>query len=315
MTDRHPNARPSVLDAIGNTPVVPLNKIVPPNSAQVLVKLEFFSPTGSYKDRLALAMIEEAEARGDLHQGMTVVEATGGSTGSSLALVCAVKGYPFKAVSSDAFAREKLQTMRAFGADLEIVRSEGGKITKDLIQSMISRAKDLGASDNVYWTDQFHNGDSRKGYEKIGQELLRQVGGPIHAFCGGVGTAGMLMGVARALRTSGSPTRIVALEPATSAVISTGIAGSHRIEGAGAGFLPPLLDAHYYDEARGIDESEARRTARRLARDEGIFAGTSTGMNVAGALQLAQELGPGRVVATVAVDTGLKYLAGDLFEP
>src|SRR3989442_6123980 len=304
----------STLQAIGNTPLVRLHKVVPANSAQVLVKLEYFSPTGSYKDRMALAMIEEAEARGDLHPGMTVVEYTGGSTGSSLAFVCAVKGYSFKVISSDAFAREKLQTMRAFGADLEVVPSEGGKITKTLLERMIGRARDLAASEDVYWTDQLRNADSLKGYEKIGQELLHQVESPVHAFCGGVGTAGMLMGVARAFRKSGSATRIVALEPATSAVISTGVSGSHRIEGTGIGFLPPLLDAQYYDEVRGIDESEARHTARRLARDEGIFAGVSTGMNVAGSLQLARELGPGHIVATVAVDTGLKYLAGDLFE-
>jgi cysteine synthase A len=304
----------SVLQAIGNTPVVTLNRIVPPGSGQVLVKLEYFNPTGSYKDRMALAMIEEAEARGELRPGMTVVEYTGGSTGSSLALVCAVKGYPFKVVSSDAFAREKLQTMRAFGADLEVIPSEGGKITKELIAQMIGRAKELAASTHVYWTDQFRNGDSLKGYEAIGRELLQQVDGPIDAFCGGVGTAGMLMGVARVFRAARSATRIFALEPASSAVISTGIAGSHRIEGTGAGFVPPLLNTDYYDEARGMDEAEARRTARRLARDEGVFAGTSTGMNVAGALQLAKELGPGHVVATVAVDTGLKYLAGDLFE-
>jgi cysteine synthase len=310
----HVNVRPSVLETIGNTPVVSLNKIAPPSSGRVLVKLEYFSPTGSYKDRMALAMIGEAEARGDLRPGMTVVEYTGGSTGSSLAFVCAVKGYPFRVVSSDAFAREKLQTMRAFGAELEIVPSEGGKITKKLIETMIGRARDLSASEDVYWTDQLRNGDSIKGYETIGQELLKQVEGPIHTFCGGVGTAGMLMGVARAFRKSGKTTRIVALEPATSAVISTGVGGSHRIEGTGIGFLPPLLDNQYYDGARGIDESEARRTARRLAQEEGIFAGISTGMNVAGALQLAQELGPGHVVATVAVDTGLKYLAGDLFE-
>ena len=314
MLTQHPSVRASTLETIGNTPVVSLNKIVPPSSARVFVKLEYFSPTGSYKDRMALALIEEAEARVVLRPGMTVVEYTGGSTGSSLALVCAVKGYSFKAVSSDAFAREKLQTMRAFGAELEIVPSEAGKITKTLIETMIGRAKDIAASGNAYWTDQFRNRDSIKGYETIGQELLKQVDGPIHAFCGGVGTAGMLMGVARALRGAHATTRIVVLEPATSAVISTGVSGSHRIEGTGAGFLPPLLDKRYYDEARGIDESEARRTARRLARDEGILVGTSTGMNVAGALQLAQELGPGHSVATVAVDTGLKYLAGDLFE-
>jgi cysteine synthase len=313
MSSQPSGVQRSTLEAIGNTPVVSLNRIAPPNSARVVVKLEYFSPTGSYKDRMALAMIEEAEARGDLRPGMTVVEYTGGSTGSSLAFICAVKGYSFKVVSSDAFAREKLQTMRAFGADLEILPSEGGKITKQLIETMVGRAKDIAASGNAYWTDQFRNGDSIKGYETIGQELLKQVGGAIHAFCGGVGTAGMLMGVARALQAGGT-TRIVALEPASSAVISTGASGSHRIEGTGIGFLPPLLDRRYYDEARGIDETTARQVARRLARDEGIFAGTSTGMNVAGALQLAEELGPGHVVATVAVDTGLKYLAGDLFE-
>ena len=314
MATHHPNVRASTLETIGNTPVVSLNKIAPPGSARVVVKLEYFSPTGSYKDRMALAMIEEAEAQGDLRPGMTVVEYTGGSTGSSLAFICAVKGYSFKVVSSDAFAREKLQTMRAFGAELQIIPSEAGKITKTLIEAMVGRAKDIAASGNAYWTDQFRNADSIKGYETIGQELVKQVDGPIHAFCAGVGTAGMLMGVARAFRKADRETRIVALEPATSAVISTGISGSHRIEGTGIGFLPPLLDDHYYDEARGIDEAEARHTARRLARDEGIFAGTSTGMNVAGALQLAKELGPGHVVATVAVDTGLKYLAGDLFE-
>ena len=314
MIHGNEQTRRTVLQTIGNTPVVPLNKIVPRDGARVLVKLEYFSPTGSYKDRMALAMIEEAEARGDLRPGMTVVEYTGGSTGSSLAFVCAVKGYRFKVVSSDAFAREKLQTMRAFGAELEIVPSDGGKITKDLIERMIARARELAASKDVYWTDQFRNADSLRGYEGIGRELLRQVDGPIDAFCGGVGTAGMLMGVARAFREADRPARIVALEPATSAVISTGVPGAHRVEGTGAGFVPPLLDKRHYDEARGIDENEARRTARRLAREEGIFAGTSTGMNVTGALQLARELGRGRVVATVAVDTGLKYLAGDLFE-
>jgi cysteine synthase len=314
MVTQHPNVRASTLETIGNTPVVSLNKIVPPNSARVLVKLEYFSPTGSYKDRMALAMIKEAEARGDLRPGMTVVEYTGGSTGSSLAFICAVKGYSFKVVSSDAFAREKLQTMRAFGADLEVIPSEGGKITKQLIEAMVGRARDLAASEDVYWTDQFRNADSLTGYETIGRELLKQIEGPIHVFCAGVGTAGMLMGVSRAFRKAGRTTRIVALEPASSAVISTGHSGSHRIEGTGIGFLPPLLDTHYYHEARGIDEAEARQLARRLARDEGIFAGTSSGMNVAGALKLAKELGPGHVVATVAVDTGLKYLGGDLFE-
>ncbi len=304
----------STLEAIGNTPVVRLRKVVPPNSAEVLVKLEYFNPTGSYKDRMALAMIEEAEKRGDLRPGMTVVEYTGGSTGSSLAFVCAVKGYPFKVVSSDAFAREKLATMRAFGADLTIVPSDGGRITPDLVPRMMEVARKMAESPNTYWTNQFHNADSTLGYEQIGWELLDQVDGPIHAFCGGVGTAGMLTGVSRALRSPEPPARIVALEPASSPVITTGKAGTHRVEGMGAGFVPPLLTQAVYDEARAIDEQEARKMARRLAREEGVFAGISSGLNVVGALQLAQELGPAHTVATVAVDTGLKYLAGDLYE-
>ena len=303
----------STLDAIGKTPIVQLQKIVPKGSADILVKLEYFNPTGSYKDRMALAMIEEAEARGDLRPGMTVVEYTGGSTGSSLAFICAVKGYNFKVVSSDAYAREKLQTMKAFGADLFIVPSEGGKITPDLVPRMIEKAKSLAESDDSYFTNQFHNSDSIVGYRKLGREMLGQVGQHIDAFCGGVGTAGMLMGVSQELRRANPEVRIVALEPATTAVISGGSAGSHHVEGIGVGFVPPLLDEELYDEARGIDEQESRLMARRLAVEEGIFAGTSSGLNVVGALQLAEELGEGKTVVTVAVDTGLKYLADDLY--
>lgn len=263
---------------------------------------------------MALAMIEEAEARGELRPGATVVEYTGGSTGSSLAFVCAVKGYRFRVVSSDAFAKEKLATMRAFGADLEIVPSKGGKITPDLIQRMIERAKQLAEEKGTYFTNQFYNSDSLKGYERISIELLGQVEEPIDVFCGGVGTAGMLMGVAQAFRKANHLTKIVALEPASSAVISTGEAGEHHVEGLGVGFVPPLLDKEYYEEARGIEETEARRMARRLTEEEGIFAGTSSGLNVVGALQLGQELGAGHTVVTVACDTGLKYLAGDLYD-
>lgn len=314
MSDKSSQVSSSTIHTIGNTPIVQLQKIVPQNSADVFIKLEYFNPTGSYKDRMALAMIEEAEKRGDLRPGMTVVEYTGGSTGSSLAFICAVKGYKFKVVSSDAFAKEKLNTMRAFGAELEIIPSQNGKITPDLIPRMIERAKNIAQAANTYATDQFNNTDSLKGYAQIGYELLQQVTKPIDAFCGGVGTAGMLMGVAHTFREVNAQTRIVALEPATSAVISTGIAGTHHIEGIGVGFVPPLLDKDYYDEARGIDEAKAQEMAKRLAKEEGIFSGTSTGLNVVGALQLARELGPGHTVVTVAADTGLKYLAGDLYK-
>ena len=308
------SVRSSILEAIGDTPVVRLSKVVPDGAAEVLVKLEYYNPTGSYKDRMALAMIEEAEKRGDLRPGMTVLEYTGGSTGSSLAFVCSLKGYRFKVVSSDAFASEKLRTMRAFGAELIIIPSEGGKITPTLIPRMIEEARRLSAEPGTYWTDQFNNADALVGYSKIGEELVQQVDGPIDAFCGAVGVGGMLLGVRRGLEAGGQRARIVALEPAGSPILTTGRAGSHHVEGTGAGFVPPLLTPGTYDEARAVDEDEGRRMARRLAREEGIFAGTSSGLNVTAAVALARELGPGKRVVTVAVDSGLKYLAGDLYE-
>jgi cysteine synthase len=306
--------RNSVLEAIGNTPAVKLQRIATREMADVIVKLEYYNPTGSYKDRMALAMIEGAEARGTLRPGMRVVEYTGGSTGSSLALVCAIKGYPFVPVSSDGFAREKLQTMRLFGADLQIVRSENGKLTPELFRAMIDKAKKLGEEPNTYYTDQFNNTDAIQGYMGIGNELFEQVGPELAAFCGGVGTAGMLMGVSRALKARGSKAKIVALEPTSSPVLTTGRGGPHRVEGIAAGFRPPHLKEGAYDEVRAIDEQEARAMARQMAKEEGIFAGTSSALNVVAALQLARELGPGKTVATVAVDSGLKYLAGDLYQ-
>lgn len=305
--------QPAMLRAIGNTPLIALQKIPQAHSAEILVKLEYYNPTGSYKDRMALAMIAEAEARGDLRPGMTVVEYTGGSTGSSLAFICAVKGYRLKIVTSDVFAREKLQTMRAFGADLTLVPGVNQQVTPDLTPRMIEKAREIASQVGTYFTDQLNNPDVVKGYEPMGEEILAQVDGPIHAFCGGVGTAGMLMGVARVLRRNGSMVKVIALEPAESPLLTKGTTGDHDVEGIGIGLYPPLLDKTLYDEALAIEEEEAREMARRLAREEGIFAGTSTGLNVAGALRLARELGPGQRVVTVAVDTGLKYLAGDLF--
>lgn len=302
----------SILHTIGRTPVVQLTRLPGPDSAEVFVKLEFFNPTGSYKDRMALAMIEGAERRGLLRPGMRVVEYTGGSTGSSLAMVCAVKGYAFAPLSSDAFAQEKLDTMRAFGATLELVPSDGGTVTPGLFDRFKARIAVLKNEPDTFWTDQFHNDDALEGYGQIGQELVEQLGA-VDAFCGATGTAGMLVGVSRALKAAGSRARIVALEPAGSPMLTAGRGGPHRVEGTAPGFVPPHLAARDYDEARAVDEEEARTMARRLAREEGIFAGTSSGLNVVAALQLARELGPGRRVVTVAVDTGLKYLAGDLF--
>jgi cysteine synthase len=303
----------SVLNAIGRTPVVRLRRVVPPDAADVLVKLELTNPTGSYKDRMALAMIERAEARGALRPGMRVVEFTGGSTGSSLAMVCAAKGYRFVVLSSDAFSKEKLLTMQAFGAELRMVPSDGGKVTPALFDRFRAEIAVLAAEPGTFWTDQFNNDDAVHGYMEIGRELLEQTGGRIDAFCGAVGTGGMLLGVARALREAGSAARVVALEPASSPAMTQGRGGAHRVEGIGTGRIPPHMAGHPYDEARAIGESDGREMARRLAREEGLLVGTSSGLNVAAAIELARELGTGRTVATVAVDTGLKYLAGDLF--
>jgi cysteine synthase A len=308
-----PSPVSSVLKTIGNTPVVKLQRLVQPGSADVFVKLEYFNPTGSYKDRMALAMIEGAERRGTLKPGMRVIEYTGGSTGSSLAMVCAMKGYEFHPLSSDAFSEEKLNTMRAFGADLEVIKSDGGRVTPALFDTFKARIAELQKEPNTFWTDQFNNDDALDGYAEIGRELAEQVG-RIDAFVGAVGSAGMLMGVARALRAAGGTPRIIALEPATSPLLTQGKGGPHRVEGTAPGFWPPHLKKGQYDEARDIDEAIGREIARRAAREEGIFAGTSSGLNMSAALDLARELGPGKVVATVACDTGLKYLAGDLYK-
>lgn len=306
----------SPLDAIGGTPLVRLRRVVPPGAARVLVKLEGGNPTGSYKDRMARSIIEAAERRGDLRPGRRVVEYSGGSTGSSLAFVCAVRGYPLSIVSSDAFAKEKLDTMRALGAEVTLVESDGGRITPDLFVRMREHVERVVEREGAWWVDQFHNADALVGYAELGREIIgavRSGGDRVDAFCAGVGTAGMLVGASAVLREQPDPPRIVALEPTSSPMLTEGRAGPHRVEGIATGIVPPLLQPGTFDEARTVDEAEARALARRLAREEGIFAGTSSAVNVAGALRLALELGEGATVVTVATDTGLKYLAGDLY--
>lgn len=304
----------SMTGVIGGTPVVQLGPVVPKGAADVFVKLEWFNPTGSYKDRMALAMVEEAEHRGELRPGMTVVEYTGGSTGSSLAFVCAAKGYHLMVVSSDAFSPAKLRTMTAFGADLTIEPSIGGRVTPDLVPRMVAKATELADQPGTYFTNQLHNSDSLIGYREIGRELIEQMDRPIDVFCAAVGTAGLAMGVSGALADAGSSSTVVIFEPGSSSPISGGRPGGHRVEGVGIGFVPPLLDPDRYDEVRPVAEAEGRAMARRLAAEEGLLAGTSSGLNVAGAVAIAEELGTGHTVITVAVDTGLKYLDGDLFD-
>src|SRR5215510_7764864 len=270
----------SLLQAIGNTPLVRLRAVVPKGAADVVVKLEFYNPTGSYKDRMALAMIEGAEARGQLRPGMRVIEFTGGSTGSSLGMVCAAKGYRLILLSSDAFSREKLLTMEAFGAELRMVPSEGGKVTPDLFVRFRQEIAKLASEPDTFWTDQFHNDDAVRGYMGIGRELLEQTGGRLDAFCGAVGTGGMLAGVALAVREAGSHARIVALEPLSSPALTQGRGGPHRVEGIGTGSVPPHMTNRPFDEARTVDEAEAREMAKRLAREEGLLVGTSSGLNI-----------------------------------
>lgn len=301
-------SRYSVLDAIGNTPLVRLNKVTRGLESEILVKLEYYNPTGSYKDRMALAMIDEAEKEGKLKQSYTVIEYTGGSTGSSLAFVCAVKGYKMKIVSSDAFSQEKIRTMRAFGADVVIVPSKEHKVTPDLVPRMIEKARQLASEPNTYWTNQLYNLHQLKGHNKMGEEILAQTNGLVDAFVASVGTAGCAMGVAEVLKARNPNIRVVVVEPAESPVISKGLAGEHHIEGIGVGFTPPLLRKELYDEVIVVKEEDAKQMARRLAREEGIFSGTSTGANVVASTELAKKSKKGSKIVTVAVDSGLKYL-------
>jgi cysteine synthase A len=304
--------RPGVLGAIGGTPVVRLERLAEPGMAEVWVKLESGNPTGSYKDRMALAMIEGAERDGRLEPGQTVVEYTGGSTGSSLAFVCSLKGYPLRIVTSDAFAREKLLTMQALGAEVEVLPSPDG-ITPELLPSMIARSQEIVAEVDGFATDQFHNADMLDGYAELAHELLEQLDGRIDSFCAYVGTAGCFVGVTRELRRSIPDLHRVAIEPAESPVLSGGLPGTHRIEGGGAGFRPPLLADADVDEVMAVSTADAFTMARRAAREEGLWSGPSTGANLVVALELARRLGAGKRVATPLVDSGLKYLAGDLY--
>jgi cysteine synthase A len=303
------------ISGIGNTPIVRLpSRQDGGRSAEIWVKLEGANPTGSYKDRMALAMIEAAEADGRLRPGQLVVEYTGGSTGSSLALVCAVKGYPLRIVSSDAFAAEKTATMRALGADVELIPSPGG-ITPDLIPAMMKRAAEIAAETGGFATDQFSNTDMVAGYRGLGEEVLEQLPGdpPVSAFCAYVGTAGCFLGASQALSAGLPALHRVVVEPAESAVLSGGQPGTHHIEGGGIGRRPPLLYPDDYDEVIAVAEADAFAEARRAARRDGIFSGPSTGANLLAAAQLARRLGPGHRVVTVQVDSGLKYLAGSLY--
>lgn len=303
----------SVLEAIGHTPLVELRRVVPPGCARIFVKLEGQNPTGSMKDRMAQAMIAGAERDGRLQPGYAIVEYTGGSTGASLALVCAAKGYRLRIVSSRAFSEEKLTQMAAFGAELTLVESEDGLINRKLILDMIDAARAISREPDTYWTDQLNNSDSIAGYHPMGEEIRDQTGGRVDAFVQAIGTAASLRGVATVLRRHNSDVEIIAVEPAESPVLSGGKPGAHRIEGIGIGYAPPLWDPALVNEIVPISTADAEAMARRLAREEGLFAGTSSGANVLAAIQAGARLGPTASVATLLVDSGLKYLSTPLY--
>jgi cysteine synthase len=302
-----------ILDAIGNTSLVRLRKLVPPDCADVLVKLEWENPTGSLKDRMAQAVITRPEADGRLKPGDTVVEYTGGSTGTSLALVCAAKGYAIRIVSSDAFSREKLDQMAALGAQLTIVPSEGGRTTKKLILDMIDAARRLSQAPRTYWTDQLNNLDSIAGYYPLGEEIWSQTGGEVNAFVHCVGTGASSRGVATVLKRRNPAVKVVVIEPAESSVLLGGPAGPHKIEGVGIGYTPPLWEPTLVDAIVPVGTEAAQEMTRRLAREEALFAGTSSGANVIAALRVAQRLGPGKKVVTLMADSGLKYLSTEVY--
>ena len=301
--------------AIGNTPLIKLERLAEPGCAEIYVKYEGANPTGSMKDRMALSMVEGAEKRGQLKPGGTVMDYTGGSTGSSLAMVCATKGYKAYFVSSDAFAMEKLQTMKAFGAELEIFPSGDGKITAKLIDSMVARARELSKQPNTFWIDQFNNVDNRNAYHQMAREIIKELGNDIDEFIMGVGTGGSFSGNAEVLKNEIPNIRCIAIEPYYVRALSGGdVSGKHKLEGIGSGFVPTICRLDLADEIMAVRDEDAYETARKLATMEGIFGGTTSGANVWAAMQRARIIGTGKKIVTIIVDSGLKYLNGDLFK-
>jgi len=306
-------ASSGVLAAIGNTPLIELKRLPPAGSARIVVKLESANPTGSMKDRVARAMIERAAADGRLRPRDTVVEYTAGTTGISLALVCAALGFKAHFVFSNAFSPDKRNTMRAYGAEITDVEAPGGQITEKLIKALIAKADEISRRPAHWYCDQLNNRDGEAGYHSLGEELWQQSGGRVDAFVQAVGTAHSIHGSAHALKLHNPRMQVVAVEPSESAVLSGGAPGAHSIDGIGIGFLPPLWRRAEVDEILPVPTAEAKAMARRLAREEGVFAGTSTGANLVAALAVARRLGPKATVATIAVDSGLRYLSTDVF--
>jgi len=303
----------NVLQAIGNTSMVQLRHVVPSGCGKIFVKLEWENPTGSMKDRAAQAMISRAEADGRLKPGDTIVEYTGGSTGISLALICVAGGYRLHIITSDAFSWDKLFQMEAFGAQLTLIPSEGGLTTKKLILDMIAAAEEFSRKPHTYWTDQLNNFDGITGYYPLAEEIWEQTNGRVDAFVQCVGTGASSRGVATVLKRYKPGVRLIAVEPYESSVLLGGQAGPHKIEGVGIGYTPPLWEPDLVDEIVAVKTEDAKAMARRLAREEGLFAGTSSGANVVAAIRTAERLGPESNIVTLMVDSGLKYLSTDVY--
>lgn len=302
------------MKGIGNTPLIRLERLISPDMADVFVKFEGANLTGSMKDRMALSMIEGAERRGDLKAGMRIVEYTGGSTGSSLAMVCAKKGYQAHFVSSNGFAEEKLRTMRAFGATVEIIHAEDDILTADVINRMIARAKELIGEPDVFWPDQINNPDNKRGYHQMGREILEQLSTAVDEFVMAVGGGGCISGNSEILKEKIPTMKTIGVEPWNVRNISGGdTSGTHKLEGIGLSFKPSILREDLIDEIIAVKDEDAYETARLMAEKEGIFGGTTSGANVHAALERARLLGPGKNIVTVIVDSGLKYLQGDLY--
>ena len=300
------------LAGIGNTPLVQLGPVVPDGAADVWMKLEGTNPTGSYKDRMAIALVANGLERGDILPGDTLVEFTGGSTGTALAFVAAVHGLEFTAVFSDAFSASKQQAMEAFGATVLVEPSGDGTITNELAERMRVRALTLAAEPGHVYADQFGSPDIRPGYRPIGEEIGDALD-RIDVFCAAVGTGGALMGALDGLRASGHTPDVVALEPTESPLLSTGVGGAHTVEGIAVFPDPPFLERSALADVRMVDQDRAFEMCRRLAREEGVFGGGSTGLNVRAAIDLAVELGEGHRVVTLGCDNGVKYLGGPIY--
>lgn len=318
-----PGWHASVLELIGNTPMVRLRRLAPRNGALLLAKLEYTNPSGSLKDRIALQMIAQAERDGRLRRGGAVVEPTSGNTGAGAALVCALKGYPMVAVMPEAMTRERAALMAALGAVLRLTPCRLGKrpgtFGKEDIEGTIAEAERIAALPGFFMPNQFQNPGNPAAHQATAREIWRQTGGRVDAFIMGVGTSGTLTGVGRWLRRRNRRVRVVAVEPRGSAVLSGCEPGPHRLQGIGEGFVPPIYRDELVNEVIRVGDDDARTTACRLAREEGILAGYSGGANVWAAQRVARRLArrvrPRRVVVTMIPDTGLKYLSTDLYVP